>query len=98
MDEHNKNQSEPTPVHIAPPQDERLIEVLTSLESQIQKQTSLKFTLSRGAVYGLGTVLGATLLLALFGGLIATILGVFGDIPGIGKYIDDQALEQYQEQ
>ena len=61
------------------PQTARLIEVLTSLEGEIKKQTSLKFALLKGIVYGLGTVIGATVLVALFGGIIATTLGTFTD-------------------
>jgi len=52
-------------------QEERLVTVLHSLEAQIERQNSLKYTLVRGMVYGLGTVIGATVLVAIFGGILA---------------------------
>jgi len=57
---------------VSPEQRDRLIEVLHSLEDHVRRQNSLKFTFLKGAVYGLGTVVGASILVALFGGLIAT--------------------------
>lgn len=61
-------------------QEERLVTVLYSLESQIQRQNSLKFTLLKGVVYGLGTVIGASVLVALFGGVLASFLSsIVGD-------------------
>jgi hypothetical protein len=58
---------------------EPLIEVLENLEAQIEKQNSLKSTFIKGAIYGLGTVVGATVLVALFGGVIASTLRIFTD-------------------
>lgn len=58
-------------------QRDRLIEVLETIENDIRKQNSLKFTFLRGALYGLGTVIGASVLVALFGGLIATAINHF---------------------
>jgi len=58
---------------------EPLIEVLENLEAQIEKQNSLKSTFIKGAIYGLGTVVGATVLVALFGGVIASAISVFTD-------------------
>ena len=46
-----------------PSQEQRLLTVLYALEELLTKQTSLKFVFIRGAVYGLGTVIGATLLI-----------------------------------
>lgn len=57
--------------------EEPLIEVLENLEEQIEKQNSLKSTFIRGAIYGLGTVIGATVLVALFGGMIASAIRIF---------------------
>jgi hypothetical protein len=57
---------------IRPEQRDRLIDVLHSLEDHVRRQNSLKFTFLKGAVYGLGTVVGASILVAIFGGLIAT--------------------------
>jgi len=75
----------------------RLINVLYSLEAQIKKQTSLRFAFLRGAVYGLGTVVGATLLLALFGGILAATIDSLADLPLIGTYVNEEASETYLE-
>ncbi len=75
----------------------RLINVLYSLEVQIKKQTSLRFAFLRGAVYGLGTVVGATLLLALFGGILAATIDSLADLPLIGTYVNEEASETYLE-
>lgn len=56
------------------PQTTRLIEVLEVLEKDIRKQNSLRYAFFKGIVYGLGTVIGATVLVALFGGIITSTL------------------------
>ena len=66
-----------------------MLDVLESLEKQISKQNSLKFAFARGMVYGLGTVIGATVLVALFGGVIISLVNTFTDEP-----IDEAALER----
>lgn len=58
-----------------------LVEVLETLKVQIVKQNSLKYALLRGMVYGLGTVIGASVLVALLGGIIATTINSFTDEP-----------------
>jgi hypothetical protein len=55
-------------------QTDKLLEVLSVLESRIKKQNSYKNAFLKGLVYGLGTVIGATVLVALFGGVIAATL------------------------
>jgi hypothetical protein len=55
-------------------QTDKLLEVLHVLETRIERQNSFRYALLRGMVYGLGTVIGATVLVALFGGIIATTL------------------------
>lgn len=60
------------------PQTTRLIEVLHELEIHIKRQNSLKYALLKGMMYGLGTVLGATVLVALLGGIIRVTLGPLG--------------------
>lgn len=62
------------PEAVSTDQQGRLIEVLYSLEDHIRRQNSLRFTFLKGAVYGLGTVIGASVLVALFGGIIATTI------------------------
>lgn len=63
------------------PQTTRLIEVLEVLEKDIRKQNSLRYAFYKGVLYGLGTVVGATILVALFGGMIAsTINAIDSDI------------------
>lgn len=54
----------------------RLIKVLENLEDKIAKQNSLKRTFLKGIVYGLGTLVGATIIVAIFGGLIATTINM----------------------
>lgn len=55
-------------------QTNRLLEVLYTLETRIKRQNSYKNAFLKGLVYGLGTVIGATVLVALFGGMIAATL------------------------
>jgi hypothetical protein len=59
------------------PQTTRLIEVLQDLEGNIKRQNSLKYTFLKGMIYGLGTVIGATVLVAIFGGILATTTDFF---------------------
>lgn len=77
-----------------PAQDERLITVLYSLEEQITRQTSLKFAFLRGAIYGIGTVVGATLLIALFGGILAATINSLSSLPFIGEFVEEDATER----
>lgn len=63
----------------------RLIEVLETLETHIKRQNSLKYALLKGMMYGLGTVIGATVLVALFGGIIATTINSFTEEPIVSK-------------
>ena len=64
-------------------QTNRLLEVLLTLEQQIKKQNSYKYAFLKGVVYGFGTVIGATVLVALFGGVLAATLETItgADIP-----------------
>jgi len=55
-------------------QTDKLLEVLHVLETRIEKQNSFRNAFLKGLVYGLGTVIGATVLVALFGGIIAATL------------------------
>jgi hypothetical protein len=57
------------------PQTTRLIEVLTTLEKDIKRQNSLKFIFIKGLIYGLGTVIGATVLVALLSSILASTIG-----------------------
>lgn len=73
-----ESHSQPKP-SIPNVEQDRLITVLHSLEDQMKRQNSLKSTLIRGMIYGLGTVLGATVLVALLG---ATIAGFINSVAG----------------
>jgi len=53
-----------------------LVEVLESLERNIEKQNSFKYALLRGMVYGLGTVIGATVLVTILAGIIKAVTDV----------------------
>ena len=87
------------PQHTAPTEEEnqqlRLITVLYSLEGLIKRQTSLKFAFLRGAVYGLGTVIGATLLIALFGGILAATIDSLAELPFVGQFVNPEAAEEF---
>lgn len=64
-----------TPSTNPPVHQSRLLDVLEALEKQIMKQNSLKLALLRGVVYGLGTVIGATILVTLLGWIIKITIG-----------------------
>jgi len=68
----------------------RLITVLNSLEDYTRKQVSLKFIFTKGIVYGLGTVIGATLLISIVSYLFVQVFGV--------EVIDTEAIQNIQEQ
>ena len=92
MNEETHQPSTPDNTPSVPPQSERLITVLYSLEEQIGRQTSLKFAFLRGAVYGVGTVVGATILIALFGGVLAATINSLSELPFIGDFVNEQAV------
>ena len=77
-------------------QQQRLITVLNELEDEVEKQNSLKHVFLRGALQGLGTVIGATVLLAILGSILAVSVSLFGikDLPFVGKYIEKIVVEQ----
>jgi hypothetical protein len=68
----------------------RLITVLESLEDLTKKQVSIKFIFLKGAVYGLGTVIGATVLISVLSFLFVQVFGV--------QVIDTNAVENLQNQ
>jgi len=71
-------------------QRERLIYVLGSLEDLTKRQVSMKFIFLKGAVYGLGTVIGATVLLSVLSFFFVQVLGV--------QVVDTNAVENLQDQ
>jgi|GEM_PF-3432004 len=74
-------------------QQAKLITVLNELEDEIEEQNSLKHVFIRGTLYGLGTVIGATLLLALIGSVFAVTIRTFGieKMPLLGPYVEKMA-------
>lgn len=54
----------------------KLNKVLHKLEGQLEKQNSLLFNFTRGLIYGLGFILGTTILVS----LLITVLSKFVDI------------------
>lgn len=77
-------------------QQQRLITVLGELEDEVEKQNSWKHEFVRGTLYGLGTVIGATVLLALVGSILALTtksLGL-GNIPVLGPLVEKIVVEQ----
>lgn len=71
-----------------PTKRDRLLEVLETLEHRIARQNSLKYSFARGVVYGLGTVVGASILVALFGGTIAAVLNNFSAEPVVSEQLE----------
>jgi hypothetical protein len=78
--------------HIDPEQRQRarLITVLNELEDEVERQNSWKHVFLRGALYGLGTVIGATLLIAIIGSVFAITIKTFGieKMPVLGPYVE----------
>jgi len=70
-------------------QREKLIKVLGSLEDLTTRQVSLRFIFLRGIIYGLGTVIGATVLISILSYSFVEIFGV--------EVIDPNAVENLQE-
>ncbi|MEN9920839.1 MAG: hypothetical protein RL538_732 [Candidatus Parcubacteria bacterium] len=81
-------------------QQQRLITVLNELEEEVEKQNSFSHIFVRGALYGLGTVIGATVLLALLGSGIAMVVKSLGvdSLPFIGNFVEKIVVEQLNEQ
>jgi Domain of unknown function (DUF5665) len=79
-------------------QQQRLITVLSELEDEVEEQNSWKHVFIRGTLYGLGTVIGATVLIAILGSVVALTVKSLGikDIPFIGSLIDKAVVEQMQ--
>lgn len=73
MDEKD-NRTETLP-DISIEQRDRLITVLESLEDLTKKQVSLKSVFIRGALYGLSTVIGATVLISILSFITLNIFG-----------------------
>jgi len=71
-------------------QRERLITVLGDLEDLTKRQVSLKFIFVRGIIYGLGTVIGATVLISILSYSVVQIFGV--------EVIDTNAVQNLQNQ
>lgn len=70
-------------------QQQRLITVLNELEEEVEKQNSWQRVFLRGALYGLGTVIGATILIAIFGSIFALAVETLGitNIPYLGDIV-----------
>lgn len=66
-----------------------LVEVLTDLKQQIRRQTSFRFIFARGIVYGLGTVIGASVLIALLTWLLGAFFTEPTDAPLIGPALEE---------
>jgi Domain of unknown function (DUF5665) len=81
-------------------QQQRLITVLNELEEEVEKQNSWQHVFIRGALYGLGTVIGATILIAIAGSVIALTIDTLGikDVPFLGDFIRSTVNEKIQSQ
>jgi hypothetical protein len=67
-----ENETETTPTEHR----SKLVDVLQSLEREIEKQNSFKYSLLRGMIYGLGTVIGATVLVTLLAWLVQAVTDI----------------------
>jgi len=74
-------------ISIPDEQRQRLITVLESLEGQVKTQNSMRNAFLKGIVYGLGTVIGATILVALFGGILAEAINLLTEEPGLTESV-----------
>jgi hypothetical protein len=81
-------------------QQQRLITVLGELEEEVEKQNSWHHVFVRGALYGLGTVIGATILIALLGSIIAIAIDTLGikDVPFLNDFVRNIVSEEIQSQ
>ncbi len=81
-------------------QQQRLITVLGELEEEVEKQNSWHHVFIRGALYGLGTVVGATILIAIAGSIMALTIDTLGikDLPFLGDFIRNTVNEEIQSQ
>lgn len=70
-------------------EEEHLKDVLVDLRSLIKKQTSLKFAFIRGLIYGLGTVIGATVLIAGITWLLSIFVPNVAETPVIGPALEE---------
>lgn len=73
-------------------EEEHLKDVLVDLRSLIKKQTSLKFAFVRGLIYGLGTVVGATVLIAMITWLLGIFVSDVHETPVIGPALEEAQL------
>jgi hypothetical protein len=81
-------------------QQQRLITVLGELEDEVEKQNSFSHIFVRGALYGLGTVIGATILLAILGSGVAMVVRTLGieNVPFLGQFIERAVTEEIRSQ
>jgi hypothetical protein len=72
--------------------EEQLISVLNDLEHEVEKQNSWKLVFLRGTIHGLGTVIGATVLIAIIASVLAVVFNLLGisDVPFIGSLTENQ--------
>jgi len=74
-------------------EDENLKDVLIDLRSLIRKQTSFKYAFARGVLYGLGTVIGATVLIGVLTWVLGLAVGDISETPVIGSALEEAASQ-----
>lgn len=60
-----------------PKKEDKIYEVLSQIEKSLQKQNSTKYVFTQGLARGLGTALGATVLLAILTSLAIQLSSTF---------------------
>ncbi len=70
--------------------EEQLISVLNELEHEVEKQNSWRLVFLRGTIHGLGTVIGATVLIAIIASVLAVVFNLFGisDVPFLSGLLE----------
>lgn len=68
--------------------------LLQKISQQLAKLTSLKQSFLSGIVYGLGTALGASVVLAFALWLLARFVATLENIPAVGDWVQKAPVEE----
>jgi len=69
-------------------QHKRLYEQMERLANGIEKSNSFKFTMAKGIIYGVSTVIGATVIAAIVIGMLSKTVETASDLPLLDKIIE----------
>ncbi len=74
-------------------QTKKLIQETERLADKIERANSIKFNILKGLVYGVSTVIGATLVAALVISILSKTIQTASDIPIVGDIIEQTNVE-----